>query len=216
MEIVVVEHPLVAERLTELRRAATDHGGFRHNLQELSRLLVYEALHDLPVDTVAVDSALGPAPGIHVPNPPLLVPVLRAGLGMLEAALSILPASLVAFVGTRRVESAEPGADGTTTVGHEHYLNGLPADLAGRPALVLDPMLATGGSLAHVCALVAEYGASPVTAVCALAAPEGVAVLEEAGVVDRLVTASVDDGLDRNAFIVPGLGDAGDRLYGTA
>jgi uracil phosphoribosyltransferase len=140
-----------------------------------------------------------------VANPPLLVPVLRAGLGMADAALALLPESSMGFVGLARDEQTfQPRA----------YLESLPADLAGRAVLVLDPMLATGGSLEHCCRLLADRGCQDVTVLCALAAPEGVARLERSGLPLRLVTVAIDDGLNHKMFIVPGLGDAGDRQFG--
>jgi uracil phosphoribosyltransferase len=133
------------------------------------------------------------------------VPVLRAGLGMADATLALLPESSMGFVGLARDEHTfEPRA----------YMESLPADLAGMPVLVLDPMLATGGSLEHCCRLLADRGCTEITVVCVLAAPDGIARLERSGLPLRLVTASIDEGLNDRAFIVPGLGDAGDRQFG--
>jgi uracil phosphoribosyltransferase len=138
-------------------------------------------------------------------NPPLLVPVLRAGLGMSDAALALLPESQMGFVGLARDEETfEPRA----------YLESLPRDLSGLPVLVLDPMLATGGSLEHCCRLLADRGCTDITVCCVLAAPEGIARLERSGLPVRLVTAAVDERLNEKMFIVPGLGDAGDRQFG--
>ena len=204
MEVVVVDHPLAQARLTVLRDAATAPPRFRQALGELSALLVHEALRDLPTTTVEVETPLAPAPGVRI-EPPLLVPVLRAGLGMLDAAQRLLPEAAVGFVGMRRNEETfEP----------EAYLNTVPDDLDGQAALVLEPMLATGGSLASTCALLADAGAGQITAVCVLAAPEGVAALEAALPGARLFTAAIDQGLNERAYIVPGLGDAGDRQFG--
>ncbi|WP_420435307.1 uracil phosphoribosyltransferase [Candidatus Poriferisocius sp.] len=205
MEVSVVDHPLVQARLTELRRADTPSPDFRRALNSLSLMLVYEALRDLPPTSVGVDTPLAPTSGVRIDNPPLLVPVLRAGLGMLDAARKLLPEAAVGFLGARRNEE---------TFQPEPYLNTVPDDLGGQSVLVLEPMLATGGSLAYVCGRIAAAGAGQITAVCVLAAPEGVAALDAAAPGVRLFTAAVDEGLNERAYIVPGLGDAGDRQFG--
>ncbi len=188
-----------------MRDERTDPSGFRAALRELSGLLVYEATRSLQVERYPVTTPLTTTEGTRIANPPLLVPVLRAGLGMAEAALGLLPESSMGFVGLARDEKTfEPRA----------YLESLPQDLDGLPVLVLDPMLATGGSLEHCCRLLADRGCTDITVVCVLAAPEGVRRLERSGLPLRLVTASIDDRLNDTAFIVPGLGDAGDRQFG--
>ena len=205
MQTLVVDHPLAAARLTTLRDERTDNTGFRVALKELATMLVYEATRTLPVEPVPVTTPVAPAVGARPSNPPLLVPVLRAGLGMAEAALGLLPEAQMGFVGLARDEETfQPRA----------YLESLPSSLAGRPVLVLDPMLATGGSMQHTIGLLVERDASDVTAICMLAAPEGVARLRESGLPVRVVTASIDERLNDSAYIVPGLGDAGDRLFG--
>ena len=205
VDVTVVDHPLAQARLTELRRADTPSPEFRQALEELSGLLVYEALRDLPAATVEIDTPLAPAPGVRINEPPLLVPVLRAGLGMLDAARTLLPEAAVGFLGVRRNEE---------TLQPEPYLNTVPDDLGGQAVLVLEPMLATGGSLAYVCGRMAAASAGQITAVCVLAAPEGVKALEAAAPGVRLFTAAIDQGLNERAYIVPGLGDAGDRQFG--
>ena len=205
MEVSVVDHPLAQARLTALRGADTPSPEFRRALDELSGLLVYEALRDLPAAVVRVDTPLAPTSGIRIDDPPLLVPVLRAGLGMLDAARRLLPEAAVGFLGVRRNEE---------TFQPEPYLNTVPDDLRGQAVLVLEPMLATGGSLAYVCGRMATAGAGQITAVCVLVAPEGVKALEAAAPGVRLFTAAVDEGLNDRAYIVPGLGDAGDRQFG--
>ncbi|HEX6421440.1 MAG TPA: uracil phosphoribosyltransferase [Acidimicrobiales bacterium] len=207
MELTVVEHPLVARLLTRLRDQATDRATFRLTMDELAGMLVYEACRTLATEPVDVTTPMGPARGIRITRPPLVVPVLRAGLGLHGAVLRLLPETDTAFIGVSRNEE---------TFQPELYMNSVPADLAGRPVLVLDPMLATGGSLAHACRILRDRGAGPLTGVCVLAAPEGLAHVEGSGLVERVVTAAVDERLDDRAFIVPGLGDAGDRLFGTA
>ena len=201
----MVDHPLAQSRLTAMRDSRTDSSSFRAALTELSTMLVYEAARAFPVERYQVDTPVALTEGTRIANPPLLVPVLRAGLGMADAALGLLPESSMGFVGLARDEETfEPRA----------YLESLPADLAGIPVLVLDPMLATGGSLEHCIRLLADRGATEITVVCVLAAPEGIARLERSGLPLRLVTASIDEGLNDKMFIVPGLGDAGDRQFG--
>ena len=207
MELTVVDHPLAARLLTRLRDEATDRATFRQTMDELAGMLVYEACRTLATEQVDVVTPMGPATGIRISRPPLVVPVLRAGLGLHGAVIRLLPETDTAFVGVSRNEE---------TLQPEPYMNSVPPDLAGRPVLVLDPMLATGGSLAHACQLLRGRGAGDMTGVCVLAAPEGLAHIEQSGLVARVVTAAVDAHLDERAFIVPGLGDAGDRLFGTA
>jgi len=143
--------------------------------------------------------------GVTVDNPPLIVPVLRAGLGMAEAAFNLLPESQMGFVGLARNEQTHTP---------EAYMASLPDSLSGRPVIVLDPMVATGGSLMHCIELLVARGASDLTVVCVLVAPEGLQRLEASGIELRVVTASVDECLNDDAYIVPGLGDAGDRQFG--
>ena len=207
MDVTVVDHPLTARLLTRLRDERTDRAGFRQAMDELAGMLVYEACRTLPTEPVIVRTPLGPASGVRVTDPPLVVPVLRAGLGLHGAVLRLLPETDTAFVGVARNEE---------TLQPEPYMNSVPTDLQGRAVLVLDPMLATGGSLEHTCRVLRERHAGMTTGVCVLAAPEGLAHVEESGLVDRVVTAAIDDHLNERAFIVPGLGDAGDRLFGTA
>lgn len=188
-----------------MRDARTDSAAFRAALHELTTMLVYEATRDLPVERYRIHTPVAPTDGIRLVKPPLLVPVLRAGLGMANPALALLPESSMGFVGLARDERTfQPRA----------YMESLPEDLTGMPVLVLDPMLATGGSLEHCCRLLAERGCSDITVVCALAAPAGIERLERSGLPLRIVTASVDERLNDQMFIVPGLGDAGDRQFG--
>lgn len=200
-----MDHPLVLSRLTALRDTRTDSGSFRAALHELSTMLVYEAARSCPVEHFPVETPVATATGTRVANPPLLVPVLRAGLGMADSALALLPESSMGFVGLARDEHTfEPRA----------YMESLPQDLTGLPVLVLDPMLATGGSLEHCCRLLADRGCTNITVVCVLAAPEGINRLERSRLPLRIVTACIDEGLNDKMFIVPGLGDAGDRQFG--
>jgi uracil phosphoribosyltransferase len=205
VETVVVDHPIVQARLTVMRDERSSNAEFRAALRELTTLLVYEATRTLAVRDAPIQTPVAPATGVTIADPPLLVPVLRAGLGMAEAAFNLLPESQMGFVGLARDE-------------HTHeptpYMASLPDSLAGRPVIVLDPMLATGGSLLHCLNLLCARGAEAVTVVCALAAPEGLARIEQSGLAARVFTASVDARLNDKAYIVPGLGDAGDRQFG--
>lgn len=205
MELTVVDHPIVQSRLTVMRDEKSSNAEFRAALRELSTLLVYEATRSLERQDVPIVTPVASATGSAIANPPLLVPVLRAGLGMAEAAFNLLPESQMGFVGLARDEDThEP----------HPYMASLPDSLAGRPVIVLDPMVATGGSLLHCLHLLADRGADDLTVVCALAAPDGVDALRGSGLPVRLFTASVDERLNENAYIVPGLGDAGDRQFG--
>lgn len=207
MRVTVPDHPLVAERLTRLRKRETKRAGFRRNLSELSEFLIYEALRNQPVVEVSIDTPLRATAGVEVQNPPLVVPVLRAGLGMMEAAFRLLPNARVGFVGAKRDEE---------TFLPDEYVNTVPEDLGGQPAMVLDPMLATGGSLIHTCKLLAASNVGHITVVCVLAAPEGIEAVQAAGYEGEIVAGAIDEHLNEQAFIVPGLGDAGDRQFGLA
>ena len=205
MQTTVVDHPIVQARLTVMRNRSTGNPEFRAALRELATLLVYEATRGLARQDCPVETPIGPAVGVAIANPPLLVPVLRAGLGMAEAAFNLLPESQMGFVGLARDEQThEP----------HPYMASLPESLAGRPVIVLDPMVATGGSLLHCLSLLADRGASDITVISALVAPEGLAALERSGLPVKVFTASIDERLNENAYIVPGLGDAGDRQFG--
>ena len=205
LDIRVIDHPLTRAWMTVLRDQRTDNTAFRGALARLSQMLVYEALREAPVDDVEVQTPISTAPGAVMTTPPLFVPVLRAGLGMLDAALSTLPDARIGFVGVARDEE---------TATPFEYLCSLPEDLSGQPVYVLDPMLATGGSLVHTLDLLAARGATDMTAVCVVGAPQGIELLRTSPHRIRLVIAAVDDGLDEQSFIVPGLGDAGDRQFG--
>jgi uracil phosphoribosyltransferase len=205
VDTLVVDHPLAAARLTAMRDARTDSAVFRASLRELTLMLVYEATRGIAVDRYPIHTPVARTLGTRLANPPLLVPVLRAGLGMAEAAFGLLPEASMGFVGLARDEETfQPRA----------YMESLPADLTDRPVFVLDPMLATGGSLEHCVGLLTTRGATDITVICALAAPEGLKRLEESKLPIRVVTASIDERLNDSAYIVPGLGDAGDRQFG--
>ena len=212
MHVHVADHPLVSHKLTVLRDASTDSPTFRRLADELVTLLAYEATRDVRVETVQVTTPVAQAQGVRLADPrPLVVPILRAGLGMLEGMQRLLPTAEVGFLGMVRNEE---------TLLASTYAERLPDDLSGRQCYVLDPMLATGGSLAAAIHFLVKRGADHITAVCLLAAPEGIERIEremaEVGVPVTLVVAGLDERLDENGYIVPGLGDAGDRLYGVA
>ena len=209
MPVVVhhVDHPLIADSLTRVRDVATPNALFRQELERIGVLLIAEATRHLPTRPVRVTTPLTETDGAALSSQPIVVPVLRAGLGFLHAAQELLPNADVGFIGVARDE---------TTFQPKQYVNKLPETLAGRQCIVLDPMLATGGSLAHTCQLLLERGATgTIIVVCVLAAPEGIAVLEQAGLDLDIYTAAVDERLNEHAFIVPGLGDAGDRQFGS-
>lgn len=201
----LVEHPLISERLTRLRMTATPRPEFRRVLTELSTFVIYEALRNIETTTIDIDTPVEPTTGVKITASPILVPVMRAGLGMLDAALDLLPEARVGFIGLKRDEE--------TLLPHA-YANTVPEDLEGRATLVLDPMLATGGSLAHTCELLKESNAGTITVACALASPEGIRLMDETYPDITTYTASIDDSLNEVGFIRPGLGDAGDRQFG--
>jgi uracil phosphoribosyltransferase len=210
MQILVADHPLVAHKLTILRDENTDSPTFRRLTEELVTLLAYEATRDVRTAPVSVVTPVAPADGVKLAHPkPLVVPILRAGLGMLEGMTRLLPTAEVGFLGMIRNER---------TLEASTYAERLPDDLSGRQCYVLDPMLATGGTLAAAIRFLTDRGADHITAICLLAAPEGVRRIEDEladlHVPVNLVIAGMDHKLNDKGYIVPGLGDAGDRLYG--
>ena len=211
MHTLVVDHPLVTHKLTVLRDESTQAPTFRRLTDELVTLLAYEATREVPVQPVTVRTPVGDAQGVKMARPvPLVVPVLRAGIGMLDGMTRLLPTAEVGFVGLSRDEESLVAST---------YANRLPADLSGRAVFVLDPMLATGGTLETVFGMLAERGVAAVTAVCLLAAsratPSGAAAFPTDDPVRvRVVTAAMDERLNERGYIIPGLGDAGDRLFG--
>jgi len=205
MNVLLVDHPLAAARLTVMRDARTGNAAFRAALRELTLMLMYEATRHAEVVAERVHTPVARTTGCRLATPPLLVPVLRAGLGMADQAHALIPEAQMGFVGLARDEQ---------TLTPTPYLESLPGSLAGLPVFVLDPMLATGGSMEYTIRLLTGRGATDVTAICALAAPEGIDRLRTSGLPVRIVTASVDERLNDSGFIVPGLGDAGDRQFG--
>jgi uracil phosphoribosyltransferase len=203
--VLVVEHPVVQHRLAILRDTKTESAMFRLVVHELSYLLAYEALRDLATEPCTVATPLADAACRRVSETVLLVPILRAGLGMIPAVQDLLPYSEVAHVGLRRDE---------VTLQPTVYLDRLPHHLAGRRVVVCDPMLATGGSLAQVCDLVASRGAAHIQALCLIAAVPGIERFRQSHPDVPVACVAVDPSLNEHGFIVPGLGDAGDRLFG--
>ncbi|MFC5281781.1 uracil phosphoribosyltransferase [Arcanobacterium canis] len=209
MEINVIEHPLVSHKLTVLRDKETPSPIFRQIVEEIIMLLSYESTRDVLVEPIEIDTPVAHMTGSALTTPgPIVVPILRAGLGMLEGMTRLMPTAEVGFLGMKRDE---------TTYEAVTYANRLPDDLSGRQCFVLDPMLATGHTLIAAIDYLLERGARDVTAICILAAPEGLKAVEDhlADRADvRIVLAAVDEKLNEHGYIVPGLGDAGDRLYG--
>ena len=202
----LLDHPVVEHRVTALRDKRTDRDMFRQLISEITRFMAYEALRDLGTAAVVVDTPVADgAPGRRVTENVLVVPILRAGLGMVQAIQEVVPLTEVAHVGLRRDEH---------TLHSEVYLNRLPADLIGRRVIVCDPMLATGGSLVQVCDLVVARRAKEVVALCVIASMPGIDAFRAAHPTIGLLCAAVDPTLNEVGYIVPGLGDAGDRLFG--
>ena len=210
MRVHIADHQLISHKLTYLRDKRTDSPTFRRLVDELVTLLAYEATRDVRVEPIDIETPVAPTRGIKLARPkPLVVPILRAGLGMLDGMVRLLPTAEVGFLGMMRNEE---------TLEAVTYANRLPDDLSGRQCYVLDPMLATGGTLVMAIHYLVDRGADDITAITLLAAPEGIAHVEQqlAGieVPVTLVTGAVDERLNDHGYIVPGLGDAGDRLYG--
>ncbi len=210
MKIHIADHPLITHKLTVLRDERTDSPTFRKLTEEIVTLLAYEATREVKVENVSVKTPVAMAQGLHLAKPkPVVVPILRAGLGMLEGMSRLIPTAEIGFLGMVRDEK---------TLQATTYANRLPEDLTGRQCYILDPMLATGGTLVAAIEFLLAKGATDITAICILAAPEGIAVLEKAfaksKIAIKLVTGALDEKLNELGYIVPGLGDAGDRLYG--
>jgi len=203
----VVEHPVVHDALATLRDASTSPEVFRRMAIRISLLLAAEATRDVPSHPVSVQTPLGAAAGRRVGAGVVVVPVLRAGLGMLDAVLELLPNARVGHIGLQR--------DELTAVASQYYSK-LPPDLRGAFVLMIDPMLATGGSAVAALDLLKVAGATEIRMICIVAAPEGIALVERHHPNVHIFTPAVDQGLNAHKFIVPGLGDFGDRLYGTA
>jgi uracil phosphoribosyltransferase len=204
MNVTVLEHPLAKHYLSVLRDKATEPEEFRNAARRLTYALVMEATRDLPLDTMTIATPLEKTEGFHT-SPVVAIAVLRAGLGLLEAVVDLIPSVKVGFAGVQRnEETAEP---------IEYYFK--PPDLADSTVLILEPMLATGGSLSWAVSKAKGSGARSVTCLCVVAAPQGVSRMEREHPDVRIVTAALDRGLNDHFYIQPGLGDMGDRLFGT-
>lgn len=210
MRVHVADHPLITHKLTVLRDQMTPSATFRALTEELVTLLAYEATRQVRTHEVTITTPVTETIGLAISEPrPLIVPILRAGLGMLEGMVKLVPSAEVGFLGmVRDHDTLQPSV----------YAERLPDRLEGRQCFVLDPMLATGGSLLAAIEFLFARGADDVTAVCILGAPEGLAMIEKAtaGRDVTIVLGALDEKLNEKGYIVPGLGDAGDRLYGTA
>lgn len=202
----VLQHPLIEHKLAILRNRQTDNKLFRSTLHELSYLIVYETTRDLALRPVRIQTPLAPCESLQLDEQVLLVPILRAGLGMVEGILNLIPSAKVGHIGVYRDEE--------TLQPVEYYFR-LPPDAAAMRTFVLDPMLATGGSLAYAVNLLKNKGISNITVISIIAAPEGIAALESAHPDLRIYTAMLDQELDDHGYILPGLGDCGDRIFGT-
>ena len=210
MKIHIADHPLITHKLTVLRDEKTDSPTFRRLTEEIVTLLAYEAMREIKTHPVTVKTPVANANGELITKPlPVVVPILRAGLGMLEGMSRLVPTAEIGFLGMVRDEK---------TLKASTYANRLPEDLTNRQCYILDPMLATGGTLVAAIEFLAAKGARDITAICILSAPEGIATLEKAFAQSKLnlklVTGALDERLNEKGYIVPGLGDAGDRLYG--
>lgn len=209
MRVHIADHPLITHKLTVLRDQRTPSPVFRQLTEELVTLLAYEATRGVRVEPTRIQTPVAETTGVRIADPrPLVVPILRAGLGMLEGMVKLLPTAEVGFLGMMRDE---------VTLQPTTYAERLPADLSDRQCFVLDPMLATGGSLGAAIDFLFRRGAQDITAICILGTPEGIAKIDaQVGHRDvTLVLGARDERLNEHGYIVPGLGDAGDRLYGT-
>lgn len=206
-KVTVTDHPLIQHKLTLLREVETSSKDFRELLTEITMLMGYELTRDLPIEDKVIETPMGEATGKEMAGKkPAIVPVLRAGLGMVDGLLRLIPGARVGHIGLYR--------DPETLKPVEYYCK-MPKDIEEREVIIVDPMLATGGSLVAAITLLKERGATSIRALCLLAAPEGLDTLQKAHPDVDLYVSCIDERLDENAYIVPGLGDAGDRIFGT-
>ena len=208
MKVLIADHPLITHKLTVLRDKETNSQVFRHLVEELVTLLAYEATREVKIHPVDIQTPVTKTRGAMLSTPrPVVVPILRAGLGMLEGMMRVIPSADVGFLGMVRDEK---------TLQASTYANRLPKDLKGRQCFILDPMLATGGTLIAAIQYLLDLGATDIIAICIISSPEGIKAVGDAfpNTNVHLVTGAVDEKLNEHGYIVPGLGDAGDRLYG--
>ena len=201
-----VKHPCVQHKLALIRDADTGYKKFRELATEITMFLCYEALKEIEVKQVTVKTPLAEAAGHKIANELVVVPILRAGVGMLEGILDLVPTARVGFVGMYREPETKKAVS---------YYHKLPTETDGATCIIIDPMLATGGSMAATIEFLKEHGAASIVVVCIVTCPEGIAAIEAEHPDVKIFTASVDERLDDRKYIVPGLGDAGDRLFGT-
>ena len=202
----VLNHPLITHKLTQMRRKETGTKDFRENLDEIAELMAYEVCRDLPVEPVDIETPVAPCTGYQLSKEVVIVPILRAGIGLLDGIRRLVPTAKVGFIGLYRDEK--------TLQPHEYFAK-FPKDLDKAVVMIVDPMLATGGSAMAAIHSVKERGAKNIKLVCLVGVQEGVrAVQKEYPDVD-IYLAALDDHLNENGYIVPGLGDAGDRIFGT-
>ena len=206
-KLLVVDHPAVADRLALIRERDTPTALFRRLVEEVGAFLAYEATRELPTERIEARTPIGTAAGTRIAGRPVVAPILRAGLGLLPGFLHVIPEAEVAHLGMYR--------DPATLAAVPYYAN-VPDAMADRAVFVLDPMLATGHSGSAALALLREHGAHNATFICLIAAPEGIAAVAAAHPDARVVTAAVDERLNAHGYIIPGLGDAGDRMFGSA
>ncbi len=202
----VLNHPLITHKLTIMRNEVTGHKDFRENLDEIASLMAYEVCRDLPLKDVTIRTPMGECQTQELATEVVLVPILRAGMGLVNGILDLIPTAKVGFIGLYRdEETLEP---------HEYFAK-FPKELSEAECLVLDPMLATGGSAIAAVDMIKKRGAKNIKMVCLVGAPEGVEAFEKAHPDVGLYLAALDSHLNEIGYIVPGLGDAGDRIYGT-
>ncbi len=205
--VTILNHPLIQHKTTILRQVSTSNKEFRESVEEITMLMCYEALRDLPLEQVEIETPIQKTTKMVLAGKKLaIVPILRAGLGMVSGILQLVPFAKVGHIGMYRDEE--------TLLPHEYYCK-LPPDIDDRLIVVVDPMLATGGSACDAISQIKSYGGKHIKFLCLIAAPEGIKALNEAHPDVQIYCANVDEGLNENGYIVPGLGDAGDRIFGT-
>ncbi len=202
----VIDHPLITHKLTQMRKKETGTKDFRQNLDEIAGLMAYVITRDLPVDEIEIETPVAKCMTTQLAKDIVLVPILRAGLGMVDGIRSLIPTAKVGHVGLYRDEE--------TLMPHEYFAK-FPSNMEDSVIMILDPMLATGGSAEAAITKVKERGATQIKLVCLVGAPEGVEVIQKSHPDVDIYLASLDEKLDEMGYIVPGLGDAGDRIYGT-
>ncbi len=205
--VVILNHPLIQHKTSILRKKATPDKEFRENIEEITMLMCYEALRDLPVEDVEIETPIKVTTQKMLKGKKMaVVPILRAGLGMVSGVQKLIPSAKVGHIGMYRDEE--------TLMPHEYYCK-LPADISNRLIVVVDPMLATGGSAVDAIGQIKSYGGKHIKFLCVIAAPQGIEALSKAHPDVEIYCANLDEGLNENGYIVPGLGDAGDRIFGT-